>query len=466
MEIEKNELFHTSKYIQSFKIRDDSYVLWNRLFPSILKVNKKAVDFVAQISQGKVSKNAENQTILETLIKYKIIYKGTLDPYWEELKKMIDNRLLAIKMNFEKFFDEKKDYNKLNITNDRCNLGCSYCVNYYKYSLPILNFSINRISKVIKNCIKQYMERKIANNQKVATISFSGGEILSDWKIIKSTMEWISKNYDIETEYTMNSNLTLMTDEIAQFLSNYNIKLFVSIDGYKEAHDRSRLYKNGKGSFDDVIKGLNIFRKYNRYQVEGFQGTIDNLDEFNPERVYDMGIYGFYEARLAPNLLNTTIADGIRKAELMGTFLDLNLKNSFEVTEVYFETVKKLINMESYDFFLNCKGLSCYPDIEVNLNISNLQLSHICYYVQDAYASYYQLDGNIYNPMLWTKSYGYIMDRIASFLKNCENCEILGICRGGCIYSGLDKKNMINDAACAYQKRLWVCFIKSIYSNT
>ncbi len=50
----------------------------------------------------------------------------------------------------------------------------------------------------------------------------------------------------------MQSNLWLMTPEIAKILAKYNIPIGSSLDGPKELNDSQR----GKGYFDRTMRGL------------------------------------------------------------------------------------------------------------------------------------------------------------------------------------------------------------------
>jgi radical SAM protein with 4Fe4S-binding SPASM domain len=173
--------------------------------------------------------------------------------------------------------------------------------------------------------------------------------------------------------------------------------------------------------------------------------------------------YGFKSARLAPNLLNVSEDDAIKKAKLMGKFLDLNLQDKFKVTETYFKNMKKLINLEDYFFFFNCNGLSCFPKMELSLNISTQCLSQLCSFVPKASISFKEIAYDIYNPKLWKVANSFIQNRIQALFNNCIDCELIGVCRGGCIYTGLDKENQLNKAACAYQKGFWNIYVKKVF---
>lgn len=66
----------------------------------------------------------------------------------------------------------------------------------------------------------------------------------------------------------MNTNGILMNDEKEKwFANNKDISVRFSVDGTQEMHDASRIYLNGKGSYDDTIKGLKTFLKYNPNQI-------------------------------------------------------------------------------------------------------------------------------------------------------------------------------------------------------
>ena len=460
------ESVNVSNNICILNVGEDSYIIWNRFYPSILKINKKAIDFIYSIKKGEIKPKKGNQSFIDLLLKYKILYKGNSDPSRKNFRRSIHNQLIEINKNAEKFYGEERDYNKLVIVNDHCNLSCSYCIKSHKNPYQLRVTSPGQRLEIVINCVDQFLQRKVKNNVNKTKISLNGGEILLNWKLIKEVIEWISKRYDIEIEYSLTTNMTLMTEEIAKFLSGYNFKAYVSIDGYKEINEKTRVYKNGDGTFEDIIRGIEIFRKYNKYQIEGFQGTIDIANAFDPEKVYQMKDYGFNSARLAPNLLNTTTSDALKKAEIMGKFMELNPKNSFLVTETYFENMKKLINQDTYNFLFNCKGLCCYPELDLNLNISTLRLSHLCSYVPLGSLSYDELNGDIYNPALWKQSSAIIKGRIKALLDKCDQCDLIGICRGGCIYSGLDKENQVNEAACAYQEKIWELYVKNAYRES
>ncbi len=175
--------------------------------------------------------------------------------------------------------------------------------------------------------------------------------------------------------------------------------------------------------------------------------------------------YGFWEARLAPNLLNITEADALKKAGVMEKFLELNDRHRFQVTELFFDRAKERINRDNYRFSFNCRGLSCFPAVTIYLNVSTLRASLVCAYVRDTWIPYEDTGYDIYNPELWQRAYRFITGRAEAIKKYCFDCHLVGLCSGGCIYTGLDNENRLNKAACAYQKKLWSSYIQKVYND-
>src|SRR5262249_5815175 len=60
--------------------------------------------------------------------------------------------------------------------------------------------------------------------------------------------------------YTIQTNGTLLDAEWASFFRKHDFLVGLSIDGPREIHDTYRVNKGGKGSFDEVMRGLETLR--------------------------------------------------------------------------------------------------------------------------------------------------------------------------------------------------------------
>jgi uncharacterized protein len=62
--------------------------------------------------------------------------------------------------------------------------------------------------------------------------------------------------YDGTYKITMNTNATLITPEIADWLVANHIMVYTSLDGLLETNDQQRIFRDGRGSFHAVLRGL------------------------------------------------------------------------------------------------------------------------------------------------------------------------------------------------------------------
>lgn len=98
-------------------------------------------------------------------------------------------------------------------------------------------------------------------------LGWYGGEPLLNFNLIsKSHAYFLGKSWresGVDTGkiyFTLNSNLSLLTDEILGFCVSNNIILYLSIDGPQEENDKFRITKGGKSSFDATHKSILLIK--------------------------------------------------------------------------------------------------------------------------------------------------------------------------------------------------------------
>ena len=465
-----NKFLKISKHIASIQLKEDLFVAWNKYSPSILLLTSGGAKLLRNPKAAISAKdNRRYAKFVETLAKHQFLYSEAEDPYKQIFYDSIFKKITDVDNNATEFYNRRGPYNNLYISNDHCNLNCGYCIRTYKNEYNYTSKAMvpkERTEKIL-SIVDQYIQERIKHETSPVPISFNGGEILLEWELIEEIIKRIEKKYhDIKFAYFMNTNMTLMNEGISKFLSDHNVEVHLSIDCYREIHNKTRKYHNGAGSFDDVIRGLSIFREHNiDNKIYGFQGTVEYPGEIIPEEIFRMNEYDFVEARLAPNLLNISKADARRKARLMGKLFKMNIGHKLKVTDGYFDNMKKLVNMNNYSFFFTCVGLSCFPSFGINLNISKMSLSLLCSYINKAAVPLEQINYDIYHRNLWERAREFIMERANSIKEKCVGCNMVGICRGGCIMSGLDNENQMNAGACEYQREIWKKFLQITAGN-
>ncbi|MDJ0819270.1 MAG: anaerobic sulfatase maturase [Desulfobacterales bacterium] len=142
-----------------------------------------------------------------------------------------------------------------------CNLGCTYCfytekVNLYggpaPYRMPL---------EVLESFIRQYIEC-----QETLEVQFAwqGGEpLLLGVDYFKSVVS-LQREYagGKKVTNTIQTNGTRLTDDWCRLFKEHDFLVGLSIDGPRKLHDRYRIRRNGKPTFDSVMSGLTLLRKH------------------------------------------------------------------------------------------------------------------------------------------------------------------------------------------------------------
>jgi uncharacterized protein len=88
-------------------------------------------------------------------------------------------------------------------------------------------------------------------------ITFYGGEPLLRFSTIKECVEYARRTVANKViTYSVTTNATLLTPEMAKYFANEGFGINVSIDGPEDIHDQYRKDSNGNGSFLKTLVGL------------------------------------------------------------------------------------------------------------------------------------------------------------------------------------------------------------------
>ncbi len=142
-----------------------------------------------------------------------------------------------------------------------CNLACDYCYYVDKGSLIPKEKSFRMPEDLLETYIAQHIE---ASPDEIVRFSWHGGEpTLLGLDYFKRIVELQRKYkaHDVVIANGMQTNGTLLDEEWGRFLAEENLSVGLSLDGPREIHDRHRVTKNGRGSFDQTLRGYEILRR-------------------------------------------------------------------------------------------------------------------------------------------------------------------------------------------------------------
>jgi uncharacterized protein len=142
-----------------------------------------------------------------------------------------------------------------------CNLNCEYCFYLEKEALFAPGEQYRMPDAVLAAFINNYV-----TSQPTPEVAFvwQGGEptlLGIDFfkKVIHLQWPFTSRK---KISNAIQTNGTLLTDEWCSFLKKNNIMVGISLDGFRESHNRYRRDRAGTGSFDKVMRGLKLMQKH------------------------------------------------------------------------------------------------------------------------------------------------------------------------------------------------------------
>jgi len=144
-----------------------------------------------------------------------------------------------------------------------CNLDCTYCFYLDREADPYKSLPDRRMSEdTLERLVDTYLFYSYPN----AVFAFQGGEpTLAGLKFFEKLVE-LEKRYGRDGQAVSNAlqtNAIVIDESWCDLFRDYNWLLGVSLDGPEEIHDRYRFNKAGRGTWKQVIRGVEILQKHN-----------------------------------------------------------------------------------------------------------------------------------------------------------------------------------------------------------
>lgn len=179
-----------------------------------------------------------------------------------------------------------------------CNINCSYC---YEYNLGNTSWKTKPKKMTLETF--EVLCRRVAehNTGEEPFISFHGGEPLMQSPQFFDDAMTLARQYIPTVRFGLQTNAILLNQEFIDVFRKHGLRAGTSLDGPKLINDARRVDHKGRGTFDRVIKGINLMRK-NRDVWGGVLGVIDIASD--PTQLLD-----FY-AEINPPCLDLLEPDG------------------------------------------------------------------------------------------------------------------------------------------------------------
>lgn len=307
----------------------------------------------------------------------------------------------------------------------RCNFACRYCIAGANASMDTSQDF--KEDKLLEH-ISRFADELISNGKTQLAVGFTGGEPLMYWDKLRPVLDEIYKKYQskLDVKFMMNTNVSLVTPEIAAYFGQHKITISTSLDGVSEWNDKVRVYKGGAPTFDSIMTGVKNLRNHG-VECKGFYLTLTKSNfDFDVDELFKFAVENeFSSITIEPDLVSAVeididlICEKLKQCVLKGKELGINVvgfwKRPFENMKDYNETRKGF-----------CRALD-FKSIVVDRDgyISPCGYSTVKIAKVDKYADL------VHNAEYME----FIRQNLRGNIEKCKDCVIEGICKGGCLIS-------------------------------
>lgn len=196
----------------------------------------------------------------------------------------------------------------------KCNLGCAYCyADGGDFGGSPKNMPLETALAAVRRLVGEATRGDRVN------LAFLGGEPLVNRPVVRAATEEaaaLGEARGVDVTFSITTNGTLIRPEDADFFERHAFAVTVSLDGLREAHDRLRPFKGGRGSFDRILERVApLLVRQRRMQVSArVTVTPRNLEL---EQTLDAFIgLGFHSVGFSPLLASPSGAEEMALPEL------------------------------------------------------------------------------------------------------------------------------------------------------
>ena len=320
-----------------------------------------------------------------------------------------------------------------------CNFACPHCMNR---SGLVDNKHAKMPWDIAKKAIDLYMNH-VTNLGINGYIHFGSAEPLTNWKVVKKCITYCRENFS-DVTLAMNTNLSLLNEDIAKFLRDNKVFIATSLDGPRNGNDLIRMKVNG-GTYDIIMNKISLLSKVG-YPLDGISITMNdlNIDYIDDAFITSLKELGFTGIATDIDLVNSKNCNrdvDFYVDKLMSIYLTcekLGIDNFGSWSSVY----SNLVNQENEDPITYCKA-QCGQNISVNPE-GNVFL---CGYSSSSIGSIDHFDELFIenNPF-----YNLINSRLPGKDPKCKGCKLEGICSGQCLVTNEFNESKKIDFMCKF----------------
>lgn len=305
---------------------------------------------------------------------------------------------------------------------DSCNLCCPYCYIHKKPTCMDLELGKVLIAKIVNDSARAGFKEIV--------FKLAGGEPTLRWSEGHALIDWAEENFSnssISVKFHIITNGTILPKSLIDYLVAGKLGISVSLDGVGKWHNQQRFYKDGRGSFSDVEKNLEILLSRGLRPSILTTVTRDNLYGITEFADYcwqrDLGFrFSLYREKAnSPLDLRNDNAEVIRELLKCYSWMEnhlpiRNLSNCHQFGDVSFRTPKvRNCGIGASGITVTSDGKFCLCQYEMSDPLGDVQRSDFVQIVKDQ------------------KQFSLSENRVDRY-PVCAECKWRFACGGGCSY--------------------------------
>jgi len=269
--IPKNTPLKASDFLRTVVSANGS-MLYHSLFSRPVMVSNRIHNAVSSLIHR--SQTAENILASQALSESEL--QTLVDRYLVMNRSVNERQMLADRVaEYSQTLQAGSTLRRLDLgVSEVCNFGCTHCI----HNISVQSSGSARAGLMTRDiamrAIDKYMAIVRASGLAESEIHFGTTEPLINWKLMSECIDYCEQTYPgISHRFFVETNLSLLTREMADKLRDHEVRIVISIDGHREANDAVRVTARGEGTFD-LIEAKCLMLREVGYPLDGFTITL------------------------------------------------------------------------------------------------------------------------------------------------------------------------------------------------
>lgn len=327
-----------------------------------------------------------------------------------------------------------------------CDCRCAYCYVDGKDQGKALEVS---------DCLNLITTLLSRSKRREIKIRYFGGEPTLEFDRICEIHEESMKIEGVSFPAIVNTNGQGLTEAMALYFAQRDIKIVLSLDSVKSINDQQRVSSNPNGYYEKAVESIKLLKKHGARFVVGSVVTDMNkyhIGEFLRE-LRDLGVSSVC-LNFAKMVDGSVVTYDSESARIILDAWEYGKSNGIAVSGYWYLPFDRMVRGSSHGF-CGCLGY------ELDLRPGNALFS--CVGAKKPIGTIESL-----NAAFSSSLYQSLLTRVPTKITGCEGCSLEGLCAGDCACDAEYHCGSIgtrNESVCRMQKEITLGLLERSFNE-